>query len=73
VHSVFSEFMVTSNIVVSFHHKMPMIHCLENNEIEKQLKCKICDVGLCIFGCFKKYHTKARFKYMMRGVNPVYT
>ncbi|XP_023715315.1 piggyBac transposable element-derived protein 4-like [Cryptotermes secundus] len=27
---------------------------LENDEIERHLKCKICDVGLCIFGCFKR-------------------
>jgi hypothetical protein len=58
---------VNSNIVVSFHHKMGMIRCLEEDEIERQLKCKICDVGLCIFGCFSKYHTKARFSYMTRG------
>jgi hypothetical protein len=24
-------------------------------------KCEKCDVGLCILGCFKDYHTKARF------------
>jgi hypothetical protein len=24
-------------------------------------KCEKCDVGLCILGCFKKYHTKGRF------------
>jgi hypothetical protein len=28
-----------------------------------------CDVGLCILGCFKKYHTKARFNYMMQRRN----
>jgi hypothetical protein len=65
--------MVDSNIVVSYHHKMAMIRCLEDDETERQLKCKICDVGLGIFRYFKKYHTKARFSYMMRGVNPVYT
>jgi hypothetical protein len=48
--------------------------CFENDEIERQLRCKICDKGLCIFGCFKKYHTKARFSYMMwEGGKPVYT
>jgi hypothetical protein len=41
-----------------------MISCLEDDEIERQLKCKICDVGLCIFGCFNEYHTNARFSYM---------
>jgi hypothetical protein len=58
---------VNSNIVVSNNHKMGMICCLEDGEIERQLKCKICDVGLCIFVCFNKYHTKARFSYMTRG------
>jgi hypothetical protein len=24
------------------------------------MKCKKCDVGLCILGCFEEYHTKAR-------------
>jgi hypothetical protein len=56
--------MVNSNIVVSFHHKMGIIRCLEEDEIERQLKCKIRDMGLCIFGCFNKYHTNARFSYM---------
>jgi hypothetical protein len=51
---------------------MTMIRCLEDHEIEKQMKCKICDEGLHIFGCFKKNHTTARFSYMMRGVNPIY-
>jgi hypothetical protein len=46
--------MVNSDIVVSFHHKVAMKHRLENNEIEKQLKCKICGVGLCFLGCFKE-------------------
>jgi hypothetical protein len=64
---------VNSNIVVSFHHKMAMIHCLKDDENESQLKRKICVVGLCIFSCFKKYHTKVRFNYMMRGVKPLYT
>jgi hypothetical protein len=44
-----------------------MILGLEDDEIERQLKCKICDVGLCIYGCFNKYHTKARFSYMTGG------
>ncbi|PNF17185.1 hypothetical protein B7P43_G06584 [Cryptotermes secundus] len=26
-----------------------------------QTKCEKCDVGLCILGCFKEYHTKPRF------------
>jgi hypothetical protein len=59
--------MANSNIVVSVHPSMAMKR-LEDDEIERQLKCKICDVGLCIFGFFKKYHTKARFNYMTRGV-----
>jgi hypothetical protein len=65
----------TNLIIVSFHHKMAMKRCLQDDEIERQLKCKIYDVGLCIFGCFKKYHTKERFSYMMGGggVKPVYT
>jgi hypothetical protein len=63
---------MNSNIVVSYHHNMAMIRCLED-EIERQLKCKVCDMGLCIFGCFKKYNTKERFSYMTQGVNPVYT
>jgi hypothetical protein len=29
---------------------MEVIRCLEDDEIGRQLKCKICDVGLCIFG-----------------------
>jgi hypothetical protein len=58
---------VNLDTVVSFHHKMAVKCCLEDDEIEKQLKCKICDVGLCIFGCFLKYHTKARFSYTMRA------
>jgi hypothetical protein len=71
---VFFGFMVNSNIVVSFHHKMGMRHCLED-KIEWQLKCKIFDVGLCIFGCFNKYQTKARFSHDAGrgGVKPVYT
>jgi hypothetical protein len=64
---------VNSNIVVSFHHKIGMIRCLEDDEIERLLKCKIFDVRLCIFGFFNKYHTKARFSYMTRGVKPVGT
>jgi hypothetical protein len=38
VHSVFYEFMVNSNIVVSFNHKVVMKRCLEDDGIEKQLK-----------------------------------
>jgi hypothetical protein len=58
---------MNSDIVVSFHCKLEVKRCLENDEIERQLKYKICDAELCIFGCFKKYHTKARFSYWMRG------
>jgi hypothetical protein len=50
VHSVFCEFMVNMNIVVSYHHKMTMIRCFEDDEIERQVKCNICDVGLRILG-----------------------
>jgi hypothetical protein len=50
VHSVFCEFTIKSNTVVSYHHNMAMIRCLEDDKIERQLKCKICDVGLCILG-----------------------
>jgi hypothetical protein len=35
------EFIVTLNIVVSFYHTMAMKHCLEDDETERQLKCKI--------------------------------
>jgi hypothetical protein len=66
------QFSVNS-IVVSYHHKMTMVRCLDDVEIGRQVKCKVCDVGLCIFGCFKKNHTKERFSYMTEGVNPVYT
>jgi hypothetical protein len=59
--------MVNSNIVDSFHYKLGMIRCLEDDEIERQLKCKICEVGLCSFMCFNKYRTKAKFSYMTRG------
>jgi hypothetical protein len=44
LHSVSCVFIVHSNIVVSFHHTMAMKHCLEDDEIERQLKCKKCDV-----------------------------
>jgi hypothetical protein len=40
---------------------MGLIRSLEDDEIERQLKCKVCDVGLCIFGCFNKYNTMASF------------
>jgi hypothetical protein len=40
VHTVFCKFIVNSNIVASFHHKMAM-KCLSERD-----KCKICDVGL---------------------------
>jgi hypothetical protein len=58
VHSIFCYFIVN---LVSFHPTMAMKHRLEDDEIERQLKCKICDVGLCILGCFEEYHTKAGF------------
>jgi hypothetical protein len=32
---------VNLNTVVSYHHQMTMIRCLEDDEIEGQLKCKI--------------------------------
>jgi hypothetical protein len=64
---------VNSDIVVSFHHKMAMKRCLEDDEIEKHLKCKIHGVGLCFLGCFKEYYTKARFSYWPRGLKPVYS
>jgi hypothetical protein len=63
---------VNLNIVVSLYHTMAMKR-LEDDEIERQLKCKICDVGLCFLGCFKEHYTNARFSYMMQGLKPVYT
>jgi hypothetical protein len=45
---------VNSTVVGSYRHKMAMIRCLEDDEIERQLKCKMCDVGQCMFGSFKK-------------------
>jgi hypothetical protein len=53
------EFIVNSNIVVTFHHKMAMRFLLEYDEIERQLKCKIRDVGMCIIRCFEEDHTMA--------------
>jgi hypothetical protein len=32
--------------IVSFHHTMAIKHCLEDDETERQLKCKVCDVEL---------------------------
>jgi hypothetical protein len=55
---------VISNIVVSFHHTMAIKRRSEDDKIERKLKRKICDVGLCILGCFKEYNTKVLFKYM---------
>jgi hypothetical protein len=54
---------------------MAIKHHLEDDETERQLKCKKCDVVLCILECFKEYHTKARFSYMTWGwgMNPIYT
>jgi hypothetical protein len=37
---------VNLNTVVLFHHPMAMKHCLEDDEIEMQQKCKIYDMGL---------------------------
>jgi hypothetical protein len=65
--------MVNSNIVVSFQHKVAMKCCLEDDEIEKQLKCKICGVGLYFLRCFKEYYTNARFSYWKLGLKPVYS
>jgi hypothetical protein len=59
--------MVNSNIVVSFHNEKAMKGCLENDEIEKQLKCEICGEGLCFLGSFKEGYTKGRFSCWTRG------
>jgi hypothetical protein len=64
---------VNLNIVVSFYHTLAMKRCLAYNKIERQFKCKVCDVGLCFLGCFKEYYTKASFSYMTWGLKPVYT
>jgi hypothetical protein len=45
VHLVFCKFIVNSN-TISFHHTMAVKHHLKDYEIESQLNCKICDVGL---------------------------
>jgi hypothetical protein len=52
-----------------------MKHCLEDDEIERQLKYKIHDMGPCILGCFKEYYTKEQFSQMTGGgrVKPTYT
>jgi hypothetical protein len=50
-------YMENSNIVVSFHHKMTMKR-LENDEVEKQLKCKICGGGQCFLGSVKECYTR---------------
>jgi hypothetical protein len=73
VYSVFCEVIVNLNIVVSFYHTTAMKRGLEDDEIERQLKCKVCDVGLCFLKCFKEYYTKARFSYVTQGLKPVYT
>jgi hypothetical protein len=39
--TVFCEFIVNLNILISFYHTMAMKRCLEDGEIERQLKCKI--------------------------------
>jgi hypothetical protein len=60
--------MVNSNIIVSFHRAMEMKRRLEDDEIERQLKCKIVTWDNTFSGASKsKYHTKARFSYMTRG------
>jgi hypothetical protein len=61
VASVFCEYIVNLNIVVSFYHTMAVKHCLEDGEIERQLKCRVYD-ELCILGCFEEYYKKARFR-----------
>jgi hypothetical protein len=38
VHSVFCESIVNSDIVILFLHKMAVKRCLEDDEIERQLK-----------------------------------
>jgi hypothetical protein len=38
---------VNLNIVVSFYHRIAVKRCLEDDEIERQLKSKIYDMGLC--------------------------
>jgi hypothetical protein len=43
---------------------MAMKRRLEEGDIERQLKCKIRDVGLCILRCCEEYHTKERFRYV---------
>jgi hypothetical protein len=69
LHSVFCEFILILNIVVSYHHAIAMKRCLGDDETERQLKCKLCDLELCFLVCFKEYHTKVRFRYWMRGLN----
>lgn len=36
---IFSEFIVNSNIVVSFHDTMAIKHRSEDDKIERQVKC----------------------------------
>jgi hypothetical protein len=72
LHGATSQKAAFLNIVVSFYHTMAVKSCLEDNEIERHLKCKICDVGLWFLGCFKEYYTKTRFSYMMQGLKSVY-
>jgi hypothetical protein len=59
--SVFCEFVVNLNIVVSFHRTVALIRRLEDDEVERQLKCEIHDTGLCILGCFEECHRKVQF------------
>jgi hypothetical protein len=40
VHSIFCEFIVNSNTVVSFHHTT-IVRRLEDDETERQRKCKL--------------------------------
>jgi hypothetical protein len=67
---------VNSNVVVSLYHTMAMKCHLEGDEVEKQLKYKLHDVGLSILGCFEEYHTKVQFNLMAwgggGGLKPVY-
>jgi hypothetical protein len=46
---------------------------LEDDEIEKLLKCMICDIGSCFLRRFMEYYTKVRFSYWTLGLKPVYT
>lgn len=43
---MFSEFIVNSNIVISFHHTLAMKTGFEDDEIQRQLKYKTRDMGV---------------------------